>query len=454
MGTAIDLGSTRLKAARLDGSGNLEVLGSAACPPLSGSGLIREMGPVSLYDAATDELRRAAEADPAGTLAISSQRSSFLLWDRDSGKAATPVISWQDRRAEPWCRSHPDWAERIAAATGLVLSPHYAGPKLASLFAASPDLRTGMAEGRLLFGTLETYLIWRWSEGAAHRTDLSMAARTQMVDLAAGDWSGELLDLFDVPRRGLPDIVPTTGHSTPLPNGLTVTATVSDQAAGALATLGDARDTALVNLGTGGFVLHGTPSPGGIAPGLLVGPTLGDDVTRYAVEGTINGIGPLAEGMGPGPTELPQVDQFPAAFCLPDANGVGAPHWRAEVSTTFSPQAKRLPLTDLRRVALEGIVFRVREILEAIGQSHETRRIFLSGGLSAEPFVGEALAACTGLPVFLVELREASLLGAARLGAGLDPFADPALRPVVPEGGAYLDDKYHRWRSWLGALLA
>jgi glycerol kinase len=366
-------------------------------------------------------------------------------------------VSWQDRRAEPWCAAQAGRARGLAAATGLVLSPHYAGPKLAFMLAAEPALALGMAAGELLFGTLDSYLIWTWSGGRVHRVDLSMAARTMLVPFGGADWGGDLLETFGVPRAALPAIGPSAAPID-LGDGIRLAATVADQAAGMLA-LSAGPDTALVNLGTGGFVLLPVGARKRAPTGFLAGPLTGIATDggvcpgTLALEGTINGIGPALEGLGEGPTELADADPAPDAFCLPDSTGVGAPHWRAAPPRRWSEAGTMLPDDVRRRVFLEGVVFRVREIVEGMAPRRRPHTLVLAGGMAEEPFIGPALAACTGLAVARLVEPEATLMGAARLAAGL-PAGGAETVPVAPAGGAYLADKYGRWRAWMRAVLA
>jgi len=445
---ALDLGSTRIKAARLGPDGALTPAWERPAPPLHGTGTVREADAEAYVAAATDLIRAAAR--PRIPWGIACQRSSFVLWDAATGRAVTPLVSWQDRRAEAWCRAHAALEPEITRRTGLVLSPHYAGPKLAALLAADPDLRGGLAGGRLRFGTLEAFLLWRLSGGAVHHTDLSMAARTLLLDLDTGDWSAELLKTFGVPRAGLPTVGDTAGLAVKLPDGVTVTATVADQAAATLAALGGDMGHALVNLGTGGFVLHPVARRTDAPPRYLCGPLCRyPSGTRWAAEGTINGIGPA---VGEGSTSIPARDPTPDALCIPDTAGIGAPHWRADLGPVESAAFVALAPADRRRVILEGIVFRVCAIVEDLARTAPVTGLVVTGGLAAEPFIAPALAACAGLSTYRLREAEATLLGAASLAAGTAP-PPPALDPVAPRG-VYLQEKIGRWKAWRDRVLA
>ena len=450
---ALDLGSTRFKAA-LWVAGQLDVIATAPTPPLTGEGRIREGDALAWLAVSRELLTNIAAAAPGAMVGIASQRSSLVVWRADNGQPVTRLISWQDRRAEAWCRMQTSdlfAADALFARTGLPLSPHYAGPKLASMMSADPGLREGLNRGDLRFGTLETFLLWHWSGGAVYHTDRTMAARTLMVDLASGDWCPQLLAAYGLPACHLPDIGSSAGHHFAIEQGLTVVATVSDQGAGALAVLGEQGRAALVNLGTGGFVLRW--QTGEVAPtGYLRGPALARvEGDLYALEGTLNAIGPAVDGTTRTPTGTPPIaDPTPDLFCLPDATGIGAPHWRADLSLVFSQQ---IPAPDdRRRVVLEGILFRVVEILHGLG--HDGQPVVLAGGLSVEPFIAAGLARLWSGQVTASMEQEATLSGAAQLASGQPTVAGNVGPVIAPVGGDYLCDKYRRWQTWMQTVLA
>lgn len=452
----LDLGTTRIKAGLLDERGRLQQVRSVPSPELVGEDGIREADPRA-YARAARELVESTDV-PSGTpLGIASQRSTFTIWEREGERLRLPLISWQDRRAAGWCDRHRSIEPEVVRRTGLPLSGHYAGPKLAALQQAQPGLREELRSGEWVFGTLETYLIQQWTAGRIRETDLTMAARTLMLDLERADWSPELLAHYDVPATILPRLVSSTGAGHDLAFGLRLEAMLSDQAAGLVAALDGSRRSALVNLGTGAFVLRPTAGPQPRRLGYLTAPILGTAGAepRYCLEGTINGAGPALDRFGPGPVELPEKDPCRDGFALPDLAGLGSPHWRPQLGLTLSPAARELPRPEQRRVVLEGLLFRIRELLEDLFDGRRPERIVLAGGLTREPAVGEGLAAALGRPVELQLERESGILGAARLAAGLDPFASSPTSPVEPgERGAYLREKFDRWTGWFGRLLS
>jgi glycerol kinase len=455
---ALDLGSTNIKGALLDASGRLIRLRSLPSPALRGAGTIREADAGAYFEAADELAQELTASAPRNLpLGLTTQRSSFVLWDRRTGTLRTPLISWQDRRAASWCERNADATEEVSRISGLVLTAHYAGPKLAALREQDPRLAAEMDDGALLFGTLDTYLIWRWTGGELHQAEPTMAARTAAAGLATLDWSDDLLRLYGVPRDALPVISSGSRRRVELGRGAVLGASLADQASSALTALDPAEDAALVNLGTGGFVLLPARDPGQRRAGYLTAPILCDSGfgNRFVLEGSINGAGMALDRFGLGPTWLPETDDAPDAFALPDCAGLGSPHWLPGIAQTLSPAAQRLNVRDRRRVVLEGLLFRVREILEGLAPLDLPRRILLSGGLAAEPALGPGLATLLDRPVERLEQRESTLLGVARLAAGLEPLAPAQSQTVEPGGtGAYLRDKFEHWRGWHTRLIS
>jgi len=454
--SALDLGSTRFKLGFIDAAGRLLDVRTVPAPQLSGVGLIRAAEPDAVL-AAVDELLAAAAPDRPTPLVLVCQRSTFVVWDHGTGRPLTPVVSWQDRRADNWCAAHADIEALLREQTGLLLSPHYAGPKLAAMMAADAALADRLRTGEALFGNLDTWLSWRWSNGAVHQTDVTMAARTAMFDIATGDWSDSLLAAYGVPRSSLPRVTGNVQGARLRVGHFDVCGSIADQAAGVIAVTRPEDDDCLVNFGTGAFVLLPVEGPGVRRPGYLTGPVSASSRygARFAIEGTINGSGPAVDSFGPGPTNLPVRDDHPDAFMIPDTSGVGAPHWRADIGLTLSPAAERIGARDQRRICIEGLVFRVFEILRGLGDGRMPARVLISGGLAREPAVAEGLAAVLGRPVLRLDEPEATLLGAARLAGGQPPYGDPTTETVVPAGaGEYLAEKFGRWQPWCARVLA
>ncbi len=457
MGIGLDLGSTRIKAARLRADGRLTHLVSIAAPDLEGDDPIRQCDAEDYVQRVETILEQSLEGCSRDVpVGLSSQRSSFLLWERSSGRPVTPLISWQDRRAADWCGDHVSDYESLAAHTGLPLSPHYAGPKLARLLSTDVEVKNAAHRGELCFGTLDTYFIWRLTLGRVHQTDLSMAARTAMADARCGCWDSGLLKFYGIPPSLLPDIVSSHGLKVSLSGGGRLAASCADQAASLITAQAAVSKAMAVNLGTGGFVMVSTGSTFARARGYLSAPVSQNPQGEivYALEGTINAIGPaLARYAGPSP-ELSDHDPAPELFCLPDNAGIGAPYWQADRNLVFSKKTGNLSDGLLRRAVMEGIIFRVCRMALDFQPHTGFSSLVVSGGLSGEPFVVQGLAACSGLRVVLCEEKETSLWGAAA-NAMQKGVPAPKVREIIPAGmqGGYLNDKFKRWCRWLDGFL-
>jgi glycerol kinase len=302
---------------------------------------------------------------------------------------------------------------------------------------------------------MDAWAVWNWTGGRVHRTDPTIAARTMLFDLDRGDWSDDLLRLFGAPRALLPEVRPVAEDPVAIAPGATLRAVLADQASGLLAVTGDRPDTAMVNFGTGTFVLRPTENRALRPAGFLAGPALvrRGSPTVWALEGPVNGGAAAVDAHGRGPTALPPRDPAPDAFCLPDTAGVGAPHWRGDVPFTLSDACDGLPPAELRRVTLEGLVFRVREVLDGLFPDRAPAEVRLAGGLSHEPFLPAALAAVLGREVTVHDEREATLLGVARLAAGTEAGRSPH-ETVAPSAAAHwLPAKSNRWMAWRDTVL-
>jgi glycerol kinase len=457
-GLALDLGTTRIKAALFDGDGRLGTISSVPAPPLTGSGLVRESDPLLYQERACDLLRGLARGLPADApVGLSSQRSSFLLWNRETGRPVTPLISWQDRRADRWCRRNRKRSLGLVGRTGLPLSPHYAGPKLAHLFAADRALHRDAERGKILFGTLDTWVTWKSTGRREHRTDLSMAARTLLADPLKGAWDDSLRSLFRVPSGILPAIESSWGFRTKLEGGGVLTASLADQPAALLALAGMSPESILVNLGTGGFVLFATGTRLRQVPGYLSGPAGSGPrgEKSFLLEGTVNGLSESLGDMAEVRQELMEEDPAPGVFCIPDATGVGSPYWIADREQSFSVPLHRLSPRERKAAVLEGIIFRLRQIIDDLSGKKEPPRVFISGGLASVDFLSLGLAACLRYPVYRFREKEASLLGAACLASGGE--AGDVSVTVLPDpypSGSYLEEKYRAWKSWADTLLS
>jgi len=440
---AIDLGTTSIKCSGLKADGEFEVLFSREAPPLQFDHL-KVRGDAEAYvQLALHLLSEAKLKTTKGcVLSITSQRSSFVVWDRQSGQALSPLISWQDREVKAPMSTHLSQAA-LQQKTGLIASPYYLANKFRSWLKDHAQINCQSC----LVGTMDSWLIWKLSGGDVHITDASMAARTSLYDLKLGDWSQELLQHFEIPKFYLPEVVNSCGLSYQLDQHWTLVAISADQSASLLGQ--DVEEsTVSVTLGTGAFVLSYDAidfnTPSGYQHALL----FRDQNSHYASEGAINGL-----------TRLLEISQIQwsgdsllktAYFARPDATGLGAPHWRPELSFySDCPDFFKQSDAIRRSIVMESVVFRLQEMIEAL--ACEQSQILVAGGRACEPSVLSALASLNERPVFLSGVAESTCRGALRLtGLEMPKLAHQLIRAKKNEA---FKEKFYKWKEWLSLQM-
>lgn len=453
---ALDLGTTSIKAALMDRQGNLQHIVSQSAPTIANYNGRYESNALDYVEIAEQVIKECiAQTTNKPPLGLCSQRSSFLVWDKVSGNPITPLISWQDDRGASCCDRLHAATDTIHKLTGLRLAAYYFAPKLNVLLQENPTWREKLVRGDWLAGTLDTFLIWRWTHGQHFVSDASMAARTLLMDIHQQQWSDTLCRLFDIPYTILPHIKPSTGLNLSLDIGLTLQASVGDQSAALIASLTGKPNEVLINLGTGGFAIRSLAKDALAFDGYLQ--TLvyqnKNQQAHFAVEGTLNSI---AAALAPYPVndccneDLASND----IFCLAEPSGLGAPYFRKDWGIYFSQSVANLTTQQITALLLEAIIFRVARILEDFHCHSPLTRAYLSGGLSELSCLQHGIAQCITFPVFHLQQKEASLSGAALLACELKTKHHQQPKRIATEyGDSALSKKYQCWKNWLDTLL-
>jgi glycerol kinase len=452
---ALDLGSTSVKAALLQSAGELTNVVSMPAPEVMSRDGCYESDALAYVKTAEQVLAQClAQTKCLPPLGLCSQRSSFLLWETASGQPLTPLISWQDTRGAASCEALRDSEPPIRELSGLRLAPYYFAPKLRVLLQEFPHWREHLQSGKYLVGTLDTFLIWRWTGGKQFVTDASMASRTLLMDIRQQQWSPELCKIFGIPPGILPQIIPSSGLTIRLDNGLTLQASMGDQSAAFVASVGADSNAALVNLGTGGFVLRDMAQADNSLNGYLRTLLYQDNAgyAHIAVEGTLNSIAVALSHYPVGECRVEDLAESDI-FCLTEPSGLGAPYFRNDFGLHFSQHIEHLTPRQIATLLLEGIVFRLVRILEDFHCVSAIGRVYLSGGLSELACLQQGIAQCAPMTIYRLQQKEASLQGAGLLGAGIFN-ADRELLPIVAATDASrLREKYRLWKIWLDELL-
>lgn len=457
---ALDLGTTSIKAGLLDHDGALSHVVSQPAPEMSvGEGRYESdaMAYVLLAERVLEECLAQAgdEGRAVANLGLCSQRSSFLIWDAATGVPVTPLISWQDDRGSSSCSALQQQQGLIRELSGLPLVPYYFAPKLRHVLQEHPAWRAGLESGGLLVGTLDTFLIRRWSIGRYFITDASMAARTLLMDFSRRQWSPVLCELFDIPMQILPHIRASAGMRLKLDNGLTLQASIGDQSGALLAGIAAGRDEALVNLGTGGFVVRYLAEGAHVLQGYLRTLVYLDGLgqAHIACEGTLNSI---AAALAPYPVRECQLGDLARddIFCLAEPSGLGAPYFRNDLKVSFSGPVAHLPPSRIAALLLEAVVFRVALVLMDFHRAEPLQSVYLSGGLSELGSLQQGIAQCVPFDVYRLVQAETSLQGVALLAAGMQSACRRAAEKIeVVNENQRLRDKFIRWQAWFTKVL-
>jgi glycerol kinase len=427
--------------------------------------------------AACREALAGTDAEPT-CIGITDQRETAVVWDRRTLHSPRPAIVWQDRRTTDVCdRLRSDGVEpRVAELTGLRLDPYFTGTKFAWLAAQEPSLWSGVRDGALALGTVDSYVIARLTGGRAHVTDPSNASRTLLFDLAKGGWSDELCELFDVPRAALPEVVASSGvvgSTDPdafLGLALPVAGIAGDQQAAlfgqACYSPGDTKCT----YGTGSFVLTNTGSDVVRSDaGLLttVAWDLGDGLV-YALEGSIFVTGAAVQWLRDGLGLIDSAAEIEGlARTVPDSGdvvfvpaltGLGAPHWDPHARGAVLGITRGTTRAHLARATLEAIAFQVRDVVDVmVSEAGLTvPELSADGGASANDLLMQLQADQLGVAVRRPVVAETTALGAAflaGLGTGVWGSLDELAatwsldRRFEPEDARRDDGRYDRWRE-------
>jgi len=484
---ALDQGTTSSRAILFDSHGAPAAIAQREFPQhFPAPGLV-EHDPEDIWNSqlatAQDALRQAGAApSDIAAIGVTNQRETTIVWERDSGRAIHNAIVWQSRLTAPICDEliARGLAGTVRAKTGLVIDPYFSGTKLKWLLDTIPSARARAERGELLFGTVDTFLIWRLSGGRAHITDYSNASRTLLFNIHTLDWDDDLLRELGVPRAMLPRVLPSSAvyaQADPRHFGaaIPIAGDAGDQQA---ATFGQACFTpgmAKNTYGTGCFMLLNTgDQPRASANGLLTTIAWGlgaaeHPAMTYALEGSIFVAGAAVQWLRDGLGVIQQsVDVERLALSVPDTAGVyvvpafvglGAPYWDARARGGILGLTRGATAAHVARAVLHAMAYQTRDVMEAMladsGLALSALRV--DGGAAANDLLMQFQADQLGVPVQRPRVRETTALGAAYLAGLATGFwrdqaeiashwaLDRAFIPAMP--AAERDRLYAGWRK-------
>ena len=487
---ALDQGTTSSRAIVFDRGGRAVATAQQEFPQIFPQPGHVEHDPEAIWasqlQTARDALARAgATAADIAAIGVTNQRETTVLWDKATGVPVANAIVWQSRITAGLC-------DRLKAAghepmvrskTGLVLDAYFSASKIKHLLDTTDGLRARAARGEVLFGTIDTFLIWRLTGGAVHVTDESNASRTLLYNIHQRGWDDELLALFDVPRAMLPEVRGSSevyGHTKPELFGaaIPIAGAAGDQQAALFGQACFEPGTAKNTYGTGCFMLLNTGEhPVASSKGLLT--TIAwrlDGRTTYALEGSVFIAGAAVQWLRDGLRAIAtSADVEPLMQAVPDSGGVylvpafvglGAPYWDPHARGAILGLTRDSRVEHIARAAVEAMAYQTRDVLEVMQEEAglQLPHLKVDGGAAANALLLQFQADQLGVPVRRPVVAETTALGAAYLAGlavgywqGLDDVRrNWALdREFSPAMGAEARERgYKGWRKAVTRSLA
>lgn len=452
-----------------------------------------EHDPEDLFNTTVETCRNALleaglRAKDIAGIGITNQRETTVLWDKNTGKAVHNAIVWQDRRAAKICEDlrAAGHEQMVADKTGLLIDSYFSGNKVRWVLQNVEGAREKAEKGDLLFGTVETWLIWRLTGGKVHATDATNASRTMMYNIAEGHWDQELLDMLEIPASILPEVKDCAadyGKTEPefLGAPIQICGAIGDQQSAAVGQACFNPGMLKSTYGTGCFALLNTGDQMVKSKNRLL-TTIAyqiDGKTTYALEGSIFIAGAVVQWLRDGLEMIKEAshtqvmaeeaDDNQDVIMVPAFTGMGAPYWDAHARGAIFGISRGTGPKEFARAALESVGYQTRDLLEAMhgdwedveGQETVLR---VDGGMTASDWTMQFLSDILGAPVDRPTILETTALGAAYMAglyAGVLPapeeFAkswalDRRFTPQMDE--AQREQKHAAWRDAVRRTLS
>ena len=403
-----------------------------------------EHDPVEIWETQLAVARQAMEklgicAEDVAAIGITNQRETTILWDKRNGRPVHKAIVWQCRRTAPYCDQLQEqgWTEKIREKTGLLIDAYFSATKIRWILQNVPEAKELAEGGNLLFGTIDTWLIWNLTGGQVHATDYSNASRTMLFNIHTLEWDKEILELLEIPESILPEVRPSSGvfgNTLPLLFGaaIPVAGVAGDQQAALFGQACFSPGTAKNTYGTGGFLLMNTgEEPVSSKNGLVTTIAWGlDGKITYALEGSIFVAGAAIQWLrdelklisSAAETEglCKEVADTCGVYLVPAFVGLGAPYWDPYARGILTGLTRGANRSHIVRATVESMAYQTYDVLHAMEQDAgiPLAELRVDGGAAANSFLLQFQSDITGVPVLRPSTLETTALGAAYL-AGL-----------------------------------
>jgi len=373
-------------------------------------------------------------ASDIASIGITNQRETVVIWDKKTGKPIYNAIVWQDRRTSDFCDSLKDSQDLIQQKTGLTMDPYFSASKVNWILDQVNGARQRAENGELLFGTIDSFLIWKLTEGRDHKTDASNASRTMLYNIETNEWDEELLSLFKVPSNLLPTVCDNAydfGYTELLGGKVSIGGVAGDQQSALIGQccfeIGEVKST----YGTGCFMMINTGNDIIKSSNKLLS-TIAyrlEGKTTYALEGSIFVAGSAIQWLRDGLNFFEnasesedlalQAKNNSRVLVVPALTGLGAPYWDADARGAIFGLTRDTGIPEITKAALESVVYQTKDLLEAMKNDNASfNSLKIDGGMVANNWFSQELSNVLQVKVSRPKVIETTSLGAAYL-AGL-----------------------------------
>ena len=473
----IDQGTTSSRSIIFDQNANIQASAQEEYPLIFPEDGWVEINPEHIYRSVVTTLN---SLDLSGIeyAGLTNQRETTVIWDRDTHEPIYNAIVWQDRRTSDYCRSINSEANDalIKNKTGLLLDSYFSATKIKWLLDNVEGARKKATAGKLCFGTIDTYLLYRLSNGKIHKTDITNASRTMLYNINTLEWDRELLDFFDIPESLLPEVLHSDANFGQLSdlNNITVHGILGDQQAALFGqgclNKGELKST----YGTGCFLMANVgEKPILSKDGLLttIGYSLKGKVS-YAIEGSIYAAGTTVQWL------RDNLEFFPASelseqylkpngdsnnvHFIPAFTGLGAPYWNSDIRASYHGMARDTSKADMINAAFNSITYQTKDIVDCLKNIDiELKSLKIDGGMVANKVFTQQIANLLNTNVLVPDNKESTARGAAVLAGVASQIYDIELveqqkrteiKPEVQANEFMLND-YKRWKNLINKAL-
>ena len=449
---AIDQGTTSSRAVLFDVDYNIVAIGQSEFEQFFPHSGWVEHNPEEIWQSTLECCHSAiaqvsATPDQITAIGITNQRETTIVWDRQTGKPIYNAVVWQDRRTAEACQTLKGLGHeaKISEKTGLLLDPYFSATKITWILDNVSDAREKANAGELAFGTVDSYLLWRLTNGMVHATDATNASRTMLYNIHQGCWDDDLLELFNIPRAMLPEVRDSAANFGQTDNEIfgkpiPITSLIGDQQAALVGQACFEPGMVKSTYGTGCFVLLHTGEKAIASKNRLL-TTIAlqlNNTTTYALEGSIFIAGAAVQWLRDGLKIIDSSAQSEVLACeaddeqnvylVPAFVGLGAPYWDADCRGALYGLTRNTGPAELARAALEAVCYQTSDLLQAMTddwQGGATSVIRVDGGMAASNWTMQRLSDILAMPIDRPLVLETTALGTAYL-AGMQVGFYPA----------------------------